>query len=62
MDKSLWAPVIDGVVLTGTPVSLLREGKTANVPMMFGTNRDEGSTFTGNGSGTGDGSHTPDSW
>jgi len=62
IDKSLWSPVIDGVVLSGTPVSLLREGKTADVPMLFGTNRDEGSTFTGNLSGTGDGLHTYDSF
>eukprot|EP00038_Savillea_parva_P006981 m.167111 g.167111 ORF g.167111 m.167111 type:complete len:852 (-) comp12780_c0_seq1:171-2726(-) len=62
IDKSLWSPVIDGVVLKGTPVSLLREGRTADVPIILGTNRDEGSTFTGNLSGTGDGFHTPDSF
>lgn len=62
IDKSLWSPVIDGVVLHGTPVSLLREGKVANVPIILGTNRDEGSTFTGNLSGTGDGLHTPSSF
>eukprot|EP00037_Helgoeca_nana_P029744 m.359377 g.359377 ORF g.359377 m.359377 type:complete len:948 (+) comp28043_c1_seq4:744-3587(+) len=62
IDKSLWSPVIDGVVLFDTPVSLLRGDKIAKVPILLGTNRDEGSTFTGNLSGTGDGLHTPDTF
>lgn len=49
-------------MLFDTPVSLLRGDKIAKVPILLGTNRDEGSTFTGNLSGTGDGLHTPDTF
>ena len=55
IDKSLWAPVIDGVELVGIPAELLKQGRLAAVPILFGTNRDEGSTFTYNQSGYGDG-------
>lgn len=55
IDKSLWAPVIDGVEMVGIPAELLRLGKQAPVPILLGTNRDEGSTFTYNQSGHGDG-------
>ena len=54
VDKSLWSPAIDNVELFGSPADLLADGKVAKVPMLFGTNRDEGSTFTYNQSGTGD--------
>jgi carboxylesterase type B len=47
--------VIDGVELSGVPAALLKQGKQADVPILFGTNRDEGSTFTYNQSGHGDG-------
>ena len=36
-----------------TPANILAAGKAAKVPMLFGTNRDEGSTFTYNQTGTG---------
>ena len=42
-----------GIELTDTPVALLELGQVAKVPMLFGTNRDEGSTFTGNQTGNG---------
>ena len=61
-DKSMWAPAIDGVELTDSPAALIADGKVADVPMIMGTNRDEGSTFTGNQTGFGDGERTPDSW
>jgi hypothetical protein len=35
IDKSLWAPVIDGVELLGSPADRLAQGKVANVPMLF---------------------------
>lgn len=47
IDKSLWSATVDGVELLGSPAERLAEGKVADVPMLFGTNRDEGSTFTG---------------
>ena len=54
VDKSLWAPVIDAVELFDTPSNLLKANKVAPVPILFGTNRDEGSTFTYNQTGYGD--------
>ena len=51
IDKSLWAPVIDGVELTASPPDLLDAGKVARVPILIGTNRNEGSTFTANQTG-----------
>jgi len=62
IDKSLWAPVIDGVELSGIPSELMKQGKSAQVPILLGTNRDEGSTFTGNQTGYGDGEFTADSF
>eukprot|EP00935_MAST-01C_sp_MAST-1C-sp1_P000706 g706.t1 len=44
-----WGPVIDGVELTASPVELARSGKfNKGVPVLLGTNRDEGSAFVGN--------------
>ena len=41
-----WAPVVDGVEMTATPQILLEQGHVApNVPMLLGSNRDEGSLF-----------------
>jgi para-nitrobenzyl esterase len=41
-----WAPVIDGVELTDLPENLAAEGKFSNrVPVLMGTNRDEGTLF-----------------
>jgi len=53
IDRSLWSVCIDGVNLMDTPANVLAAGKAAKVPMLFGTNRDEGSTFTYNQTGTG---------
>jgi para-nitrobenzyl esterase len=41
-----WAPVVDGVEIPKYPQQLLQEGKVApGVPMLLGSNRDEGSLF-----------------
>ena len=62
MDKCAWAAVIDGVELTKTPIELMNEGGVApGVELIVGTNRDEGSTFVLNQSGTGDHRYTADS-
>ena len=42
LDSSIWAPVVDGVELTDTPSQLLLDGQAAPVPMLLGSNRDEG--------------------
>eukprot|EP01059_Diplonema_ambulator_P015468 TRINITY_DN2660_c0_g2_i1.p1 TRINITY_DN2660_c0_g2~~TRINITY_DN2660_c0_g2_i1.p1 ORF type:complete len:659 (+),score=188.29 TRINITY_DN2660_c0_g2_i1:43-1977(+) len=60
IDKCAWAPVIDGVELTDTPINLLKQGKVPKVPVIFGTNRDEGSTFTTYQTGHGDNAVTVD--
>jgi len=41
-----WAPVIDGVSLTAHPHELVQSGQIHHVPVLLGTNRDEGTTFT----------------
>lgn len=53
IDRSLWSAVIDGVNLMDTPANTLAAGQAAKVPILFGTNRDEGSTFTYNQTGVG---------
>ena len=40
------APAIDGVELAAHPSVLAREGKWADVPLLFGSNLDEGTWFT----------------
>lgn len=40
-----WAPVVDGVELTATPEALTAQGALADVPVLLGTNGDEGSMF-----------------
>ena len=40
-----WAPVIDQVELTAHPRVLAAAGKIHDVPIIFGTNRDEGTLF-----------------
>lgn len=40
-----WAPVIDGVEVTGQPALLTEQGKVHDVPVMLGTNLDEGTLF-----------------
>lgn len=37
-----WNPIIDGTFLTGYPSQLIREGKYNSVPIITGTNTDEG--------------------
>ena len=41
-----YAPVTDGVELTTHPWILMSNGKAADVPVLFGTNTDEGAIFT----------------
>ncbi|KUI64915.1 Lipase 4 [Cytospora mali] len=41
----VWNPLIDGVFLTGYPSTLIREGKYNAMPLLTGTNTDEGTTF-----------------
>eukprot|EP00040_Diaphanoeca_grandis_P022620 m.121955 g.121955 ORF g.121955 m.121955 type:complete len:591 (+) comp28892_c0_seq1:164-1936(+) len=42
-----WSPVVDatGDDLPGLPLTLVAEGKFARVPVLLGTNQDEGATF-----------------
>jgi para-nitrobenzyl esterase len=40
-----WSPAIDGVVVVDDPRVLAAAGKIANVPVMLGFNRDEGTLF-----------------
>lgn len=40
-----WAPTIDGVLLHDTPLAIMKSGKAARVPLLIGTNLDEGSIF-----------------
>eukprot|EP01029_Cantina_marsupialis_P022146 TRINITY_DN53920_c0_g1_i1.p1 TRINITY_DN53920_c0_g1~~TRINITY_DN53920_c0_g1_i1.p1 ORF type:complete len:521 (-),score=133.39 TRINITY_DN53920_c0_g1_i1:274-1836(-) len=40
-----WAPTVDGVMLKDIPRYLVNEGKMANVPILLGTNKNEGSAF-----------------
>ena len=58
MDKCTFAPTVDGVELVASPLVLLNEGKIAQVPVILGTNRDEGSVFVEFQNGHGDGIKT----
>jgi len=40
-----WAPVIDGVELNDHPITLVKQGKWADVPLLHGSNLDEGAMF-----------------
>jgi carboxylesterase type B len=44
-----WAPVIDGVSLLAHPKVLVKRGEVNRVPVLMGTNRDEGTLFTPKG-------------
>ena len=45
-ERSQWAPVVDGEELTDTPLALLQAGATvADVPVIMGTNLDDGTEF-----------------
>ena len=55
MDKCAWAPTVDGVELLDSPRKRLSGGHVApNVPVLLGTNRDEGSQFLLEQQGVGD--------
>ncbi len=41
----LYGPVIDGVSLLNQPMQAIRDGDSAHVPVMLGTNRDESKLF-----------------
>lgn len=46
MDQGLaWKPVADGYVLPGLPTDLWAEGRQWKVPLLIGSNADEGNTF-----------------
>lgn len=40
-----WAPAMDGVIIPGIPADILAAGKAAHVPVLLGSNKNEGSTF-----------------
>ena len=40
-----WGPTIDGIVLTDQPMKLVRDGKGNKVPLLIGSNADEGTLF-----------------
>ncbi len=41
-----WGPVVDGVVLPALPIDAIRAGHFAKVPVLLGSNHDEGNLFT----------------
>ena len=41
-----WGPVVDGVALPALPLTSIQAKKFANVPVILGTNHDEGNLFT----------------
>ena len=43
--KLAMSPIIDGWLLPANPISIFAEGKEAPVPLLAGSNADEGSTF-----------------
>lgn len=45
-DGFWWFPVVDGHTLPAQPLSLLEQGQFNRVPVIFGTNQNEGSVFT----------------
>lgn len=40
-----WTPVLDGIVLTDTPENALAGGAARDIPLVVGSNADEGATF-----------------
>ena len=40
-----WGPLVDGVVLPKQPMTLVKDGKWNKVPLLLGTNKDEGTLF-----------------
>lgn len=43
-----WAPAMDGVIIPDIPADILAAGKAAHVPVLLGSNKNEGSTFLNN--------------
>ena len=44
--RSQWAPVVDGVELTASPLQLLKDGAVPpSLPVLMGTNKDDGTEF-----------------
>lgn len=50
--SQVWNPLVDGTFLTGYPSSLIREAKYNAVPLLTGTNSDEGTGFSPSGPNT----------
>lgn len=50
--SQVWNPLIDGDFLTGYPSSLIRDGKYNAIPLLTGTNTDEGTGFSPSGPNT----------
>lgn len=48
----VWNPLIDGTFLTGYPSTLMEEGKYNAIPLLTGTNSDEGTGFSPSGPNT----------
>lgn len=48
----VWNPLIDGDFLTAYPSTLIREGKFNAIPLLTGTNTDEGTGFSPSGPNT----------
>src|SRR6185369_14947176 len=44
-DANRFAPIVDGWVIPDDPGAIFAAGKQANVPLIVGTNADEGSIF-----------------
>lgn len=47
-----WFATIDGIFITQHPQVSYREGKIAKVPLLLGTNTDEGTSFGTTGTDT----------
>jgi para-nitrobenzyl esterase len=43
--RVIWAPIVDGLEVPDQPHELYRRGLFSRIPIMIGTNRDEGWTF-----------------
>ncbi|KAH3732160.1 carboxylesterase family protein [Pelomyxa schiedti] len=43
--SNTWNPVVDGTQIVGSPRQVLQSGGYSNVPVLLGTNRDEGTLF-----------------
>lgn len=50
--SQVWNPLIDGDFLTGYPSTLIRDGKYNAIPLLTGTNTDEGTSFGPSGPNT----------